>query len=74
MKTHDFAKKKETRIPIKYPKIEANNIFLKSKYKALKEIKLKLDAITPDTMNLIICLLFLFKNLYNFKTINFQFK
>ncbi len=27
-------------------------------------MKLKLDAITPDTKNLNICLLFLFKNLY----------
>ena len=44
MKTHDFAKKKETRIPIKYPKIEANNIFLKSETKYFQNI---MDIIYP---------------------------
>ena len=30
-------------------------------------MKLKLDAINPDIKNLYICLLFILKNLYNFK-------
>ena len=49
--------------------MEANNIFLNIRYKALYEIKLKLDATNPDTKNLNICMLFIFNNLYNFEII-----
>ena len=35
-------------------------------------MKLKLDAITPDIKNLKICLLFILKNLYNFKIPGFN--
>ncbi len=70
LKTHDFAKINETMIPTKQPDIDANNIFLKIRYNDTKEIKFKLEAITPDKKNLSICLLFFFKNLYNFKFSN----
>mgnify|MGYP001396602408 CR=1 FL=1 len=55
LKTHNFAKIKETNIPVQYPNMEANNIFLKIRYKVLKDMKLKVDAISPDTKNLNIC-------------------
>ena len=52
--------------------MEANNILLKIKYKDLYDIKFKIDAITPDTMNLSICWLFIFKNLYKAKLLSFN--
>ena len=71
LNTQNFEKTKETIIPEQQPNIEANNIFLKIKYKDLKERKLTLDAITPDKKNLNNCLLFFLKNLYKFKTFQF---
>ena len=43
------------------------------RYIALYEIKLKVDAINPDTKNLNISLLFLLKNLYNLEIISILF-